>query len=132
MSSHIKRRASEGKWIAVYPFGYERVIAEDGVSIEITINKQQAEIVKKIFDLYTSGDYSFENIAQYINSNYKTVMYKAKIENIIKKSFYYGDMKIKGELYPHNYGAIITKEIFDQAQEIAAKRRGRWISPLNK
>ena len=130
--SYNKKRVSEGKWIAIYPFGYERVIAEDGVSIEVVINKQQAEIVKYIFDLYVSGDYSLEMIAQEVNSKYRMIMYKSKIESLIKKTFYYGDMKIKGELYPHNYGAIITKEVFDQAQEIATKRRGRWISPLHK
>ena len=131
MEDHIAKRISEGKWIAIYPFGYTRKMINDG-SIEIIIDDRQAEIVRYIFELYISGEYSFNTLAEEIQRKYSEPIYKAKIENIIKKPFYYGYMKIKNILYPHSYGAIITKEIFDKAQHIASNRRGRWISPLNK
>lgn len=129
MSSHIATMIQKGKWIAAYPLGYVRTIDPDG-SVVIKIDEQKADIVRFIFDCYVSGFYSFQMIAVEVNSRYNESLYKAKIENIIKRPFYYGMMKIKGELYPHHYGAIITKEVFDKAQEIASTRRGRWTPPI--
>lgn len=128
ITNHIDNKIKKGEWIAIYPFGYVRTIQPDG-SIEVTIDKRQAEIVRLIFNLYTSEQYSFSMIAKEVKSRYQEPIYKAKIENIIKKPFYYGMMKIKNQLYPHHYGAIITKEVFDKAQQIASSRRGRWVPP---
>ncbi|MDP3443012.1 MAG: zinc ribbon domain-containing protein, partial [Ignavibacteria bacterium] len=34
-----------------------------------------------------------------------------------KRTFYYGVMTIKNEIYPHNYDPLISKELFDKVQE---------------
>ena len=36
----------------------------------------------------------------------------------LKNPFYYGMMRIKGELYPHKYQPLISKALFDKVQQI--------------
>ncbi len=129
MNDHINKKVSQGKWIAVYPFGYKRAINSDGV-VTITIDPEKSEIVRFIYDLYLSENYSFSMISNEVVAKYKEPIYKSKIEKILKKPFYYGMMKIKNDLYPHSYGSIITKQDFDKVQEISSNRRGRWISKI--
>lgn len=42
------------------------------------------------------------------------------IYEILKNPFYYGMMKIKGQLYPHRYEPLISKELFDKVQDVMA------------
>jgi site-specific DNA recombinase len=32
--------------------------------------------------------------------------------------FYYGEMRIKGKLYPHKYPPLISKDLFDRCEEV--------------
>lgn len=41
----------------------------------------------------------------------------SRIEHILKNPFYYGEMRVKGELYPHKYTPIIDKDLFIRASE---------------
>ena len=43
---------------------------------------------------------------------------KSKIHSILKDPFYYGEMRIKDELYPHKYQSLISKQLFDRVQEV--------------
>ena len=42
----------------------------------------------------------------------------SQIQHILMNPFYYGEMRIKGKLYPHSYPPLITKELFDQCEEV--------------
>ena len=42
----------------------------------------------------------------------------SQIQHILMNPFYYGEMRIKGKLYPHNYPPLIRKELFDQCEEV--------------
>lgn len=61
--SVIKNRQKEGKWICVAPYGY--IINKNG---EFEIVPEEAEIVKKIFELYCDG-WGYKRIANYLNDN---------------------------------------------------------------
>jgi site-specific DNA recombinase len=43
---------------------------------------------------------------------------RTAIEHILKNPFYYGEMRVKEQLYKHNYEPIITKWLFDKCEEI--------------
>ena len=124
-TDYIAQRASSGKWVAKYPYGYRLIINNDG-NHAVTVVEIEKQMVQRIFELYTSEKYSLSMIVAEIQSIYKQPLYKSKLEHILKQPFYYGVMKIKGKYYPHDYGAFITKEMFDKAQQILSNRRGRW------
>jgi len=43
----------------------------------------------------------------------KTVLY-----NLSQNTFYYGEMCVKGEMYPHNYEPLITRDLFMDCQAV--------------
>ncbi|WP_075882640.1 recombinase family protein [Candidatus Protochlamydia sp. W-9] len=43
-----------------------------------------------------------------------------QIDFILNNPFYYGEMRVKGQLYPHNYLPLISQSLFDQVQAVKA------------
>jgi len=115
--SKLKNQEIYGK----APFGYENY--EDEHKRRSARTKPfEAGIVKKIFDLYTTGAYSYLQISKIIENDFKINFHKSKVEKTIKNPFYMGFREYENELYPHKYERIITKEIWDIAESI---RNGR-------
>jgi len=126
--------------------GYD--IDKNGV---VTVNKQQAEIVKSIFNLYLSGS-SYREICNYLEEkNYKTPMgnnkwYVSTINNILENEKYSGDALLQKSyvedflthkrkkntgqlasiLIENHHEPIITKETFLYVQSLikASKLKG--------
>ena len=42
----------------------------------------------------------------------------SQIQHILMNPFYYGEMRIKGKLYAHNYKPLISKGLFDQCEAV--------------
>lgn len=62
----MKQRALEGSWNGGVIFGY------DSIGKELVINKEEAEVVKQIFTLYSQGK-GLKAIANQLNKNgYRT------------------------------------------------------------
>lgn len=85
----------------------------------------ESGIVKKIFDWYSTGAYSYLQIAQMLKKELKVEMYKSKVEKILKNPFYIGFREFNGEMYPHKYEAIISKDVWDMCEDI---RNGRGLN----
>ena len=43
---------------------------------------------------------------------------KSVIHNLVQQPFYYGEMRIKGELWTHNYEPLISWETYDLCQKV--------------
>lgn len=126
------------------PFGYDLC---DG---KLIINESQAEIVKEIFDMFLSGN-GYQRISEICSKKYSE--YKEKfsyygISYIISNEKYVGDSiyqktfttnnlpikKIKndGQLNKYHiqntHEAIVSREIFDNAQTLAKSRKRNNIT----
>jgi hypothetical protein len=42
----------------------------------------------------------------------------SQVQHILMNPFYYGEMRIKGKLYPHSYQPLIRKGLFDQCKAV--------------
>ncbi|MBU0976110.1 recombinase family protein [Patescibacteria group bacterium] len=102
-------------------YGYENYTDKDG-NQSVRKVPFEAGIVKKIFDLYTTGAYSYLKITIELNEEFNTNLYKGKVEKIINNPFYYGMMRYKDKLYPHKYEIVIKENVFNIARDI---REGR-------
>lgn len=121
----ITSKLKSGEQYGLAPFGYKNARDEKGKATVI-IDDFEAGIVKKIFDLYTTGTHSYLSIAEKLNEEYPSLkLNKRKVEFIVKNPYYYGEREYKGALYPHIYTPIITKEIFEIATDT---RNGRTRS----
>lgn len=99
-----------------------------GYKIENTyfvIDEECAEIIRLIFDLYSTGNYSSYKIALELNERgYKRFgkpFFAAQVKDILNNSAYCGEPIVKH----HNrvYPAIITKELFDKCAKIREEHK---------
>lgn len=127
LNSKLRSGESYGK----APYGYENYEMEDGKK-SVKIEPFEKGIVKKIFDLYTTGSYSYLLIAKKLNEKYNAGLYKGKIEKILKNKYYIGVRVYRGEEYSHNFEKIIQDEVFQIAINIRevrtkTKKKGKLV-----
>ena len=123
ISDNVKRafenKLNKGEWIGWSPYGYVNVELDDGKKW-IEVEPFKAKIVVSIYEWYSTASYSMLEIRHKVRDIYDTDLSKSQINDIMNNPFYYGEMKIKGKLYPHHYDRIITKTLFDRVQEVKA------------
>ena len=127
----IKQRASNGS-LGFYRrkcYGYDK--DENG---DLIINKEQAEVVKLIFDLYLDGKSILGIVEELKDRNIKSPTGKddwpkRSVEKMLSNEKYIGVSVVnvggkEGQIYKLNnsHPSIITKEIFDTVQEEKRKR----------
>jgi DNA invertase Pin-like site-specific DNA recombinase len=115
-----KRRA--GEWIGKAPIGYTNVTLESGAK-DIIFDDERAHHIRRIFELYATGNYSIKKVRDEVTkdglmASGGRVLAISMVEHILKNPFYYGFARSKHETYPHKYRPLITKELWDQCQQI--------------
>lgn len=114
-----KKKALGLHYTGRVPFGYKTNKLK-----EYIIDPETAPLVRRIFEMYTIEDISLRNIVKDIQSQgyFKDITFHGCVRNIhemLHREYYCGTVK--------GYPQIISKEIFDKAQEI--KKRKTLISP---
>lgn len=102
------------------------------------VDKQEANIVRKIFKLYATGNYSYADIAVEINklgikTKYGNPFTYSSLKNILGNKVYLGYVYSPRKDYPlirGNHKSIITKKLFDKVQEVINERRGTKGRPI--
>jgi site-specific DNA recombinase len=87
-----KEAAKEGKWTAKPPYGYKL-----DENFRLTPNEEEAEVVRKIFELYTKKELGSVKIAQYLNEHgiprpSGSLWNRKMINDIIKNEVYIGNI----------------------------------------
>lgn len=121
----IEQKIRKGEWIGKAPVGYINITDEDG-NKNIIPDPNRAQYITKIFEMYSSGKYSIKKIGQEMkklgltnNSSTRKPLSTSQIEWVLKNPFYYGEMRVKGILYPHKYKPLIPRYAFNKAKEVA-------------
>ena len=116
---------SIGKYQTKAPCGYLNY------NKDIIVDTERAPLIKKMFEMYATGCYSIRSLQQFVKEmNLCSVRSKSHkplgretIWNILRNTFYYGEMKIRGEIMPHKYEPIISKALFEQVQEVLSGKK---------
>jgi site-specific DNA recombinase len=123
ISDNVKRaneqKLRKGEWTGKAPYGYKNITKSDNKK-DVIIDEKTSPIIYRAFDLYATGAYSMTLLCKKLNTEYGVSWSKSYIDKVLNNHFYYGIMKIKEKLYPHFYTPIISKALFDQAQQIKA------------
>ncbi len=124
----------EGCFIARAPFGYDNVRDKNGNST-LEANKN-AWIVKKAFELFSSGAYQMEEVRQIIKKDgYKCN--KESFRLLLRRDVYRGKVYIKeyreepAQIVEGLHEAIVTDELFNTVQNIL-KGRNKQAFKVNK
>ena len=114
-----RTKLEHGGWPNMAPFGYQN----DKGNRTISINPKTAPAVKRIFELYSSGNYNLNSITDAIyEQGFRTKrekkIAKSKIHKILQNHFYCGIM-VKDDIhYQGNHEPLISTALFDQVQEV--------------
>jgi len=123
ISDNVKRAQEQmlrsGIWPGKAPYGYRNIDREDGTKW-IVIEPMQAQVVEKMFEWYSTGSYSMNEIRVELKKVFNVDFSKGYIDAILKNPFYCGTMVWDEKEYPHYYDRIITQELFDKVQEVKA------------
>ncbi len=132
-----ERMRREGTYPSKPPLGYIRTTdAHDKKTI--VPDPEKAHIIVKIFEMYSTGNYSLETLRQEVikmglKSSGGLIPPRSGIENIINDTFYYGIAQSeKYPPYPHKYDCLITKELYDKCQAVKDKKRTNRPKFLSK
>ncbi len=126
MSENIRRSMEHkrriGEWAGSAPIGYVNARDEFGKSI-IIADDVRAPIIVRIFEEYATGAYTLSEITSKakewgLRSKKGMYLQKSVIHRLIQHQFYYGEMKIKGEIFVHRHETLIPQWLFQKCQEV--------------
>ena len=131
ISERTREKRIETVKKGLWPGGTQR-IGYDIVDKKLIINKEEAELVKEIFNRYLKLKSSREvakslNKDGYRNKTYVTKKGVAKgggkfnvssILSVLNSRLYIGEYDIDGAIYPGIHDAIIEKETYEEAQKL--------------
>jgi site-specific DNA recombinase len=118
-----RRRFAQGRRaVGDAPYGYTR----GEVNGTMTVDPREAEVVRKIFNLYLKG-HGFMKIATLLNeTGYRTSggneWTDKTVRDIAVNEVYLGKVKYSGEYGPGNHEPTIDAETFDAVQEVRKSR----------
>ena len=129
LSENVKRgmrqKIRNGVWPVWAPIGY----LNNPKTRMIDIDFGKAPKVRKLFNLYASGEHNLISLANWCKeNNFKGNLGKevstSNIQKILQNVFYLGLMKYKGEIFEGKHKPLISKKLFDKVQEVL-KQRGK-------
>ena len=130
----VSYNTKQGIWQSIAPIGYLNRRDANNKPI-IVIDPERANAIRRVFIEYSSGLHTIGGLLQKATefglTSKKTgkPLHKSQIFGILNNPFYYGVMRVKGNLYPHIYEPLIDKSLFDRCQDIMnGKNRARFKS----
>ena len=128
ISNNVKRsfekKLKEGTILGSTPVGYLNF------NKSVIIDPDRGDKILQMFNHYASGLTSIRDMVDYaktiglIHKNGKHLS-RSQIHIMLHNPFYYGQMQVKGKLYPHIYEKLIPKSLWDQCQDIIHKRHSQ-------
>ena len=117
-------KAEQGNYPSNAPLGYKNCHEKkEGRDCKfIDVDETSAPIIKKIFNLYSTGNYSLEMITKIAhNDGLRTKkgnnVGRATLHKTLHNPIYYGTFQWGKKLYKGTHTPLITKELFDAVQE---------------
>ena len=140
LSDNVKRKQDQmlknGEFPGRPPIGYKSIYEykDNGEKVRVGIipDPEKAPFVRKIFELYATGNYSTITVRTAITKEGLTsgvgkAIAPSMIDFILNNTFYYGVMVAKGQSWPHKYEPLISKDLFDKCEQV---RKGWGKKPF--
>ena len=129
----IRQKLKRGVWPQLAPLGY----LNDRVSKTIMPDPERSPFIRKAFELYATGRYTFAEVHDAVNALGLTarrgrMLSVSNYQYLLQNPIYFGIIRYHGELYPGTHEPIITKELFNAVQAAMRRRskpKGRSLKP---
>ena len=122
-----RQRARNGYIMGKAPLGY----LNDSRNKTIVVDKRVSPVIIKAFEMYSKGDIMLKDVALFLAQkgaiNNKTERLRTDRTNkILTNTFYFGIFTYDGEVYEGRHDPIISKQLFDEVQEVLKRRNHGW------
>lgn len=116
-----KEKIAQGWLPTKPPLGY-RTIGDKGHKTHM-IDEEKAPFMRKMFELYSSGNYSVITLSavmyrEGLRNRAGKKVGKSRMYDMLRDPFYYGAMQWKGDVTPARHEPLISKELFDRVQSL--------------
>ena len=121
----LRQKVRRGEYPGLAPVGY----INDVRTKTVVVDKKRSVIIRKAFTLYAKNNSRLEDISNFlaqsgIHSRNGKRLHRDRITFILSNPFYYGHFRYGGEIHEGKHQPVVSKKIFDKAQEVL-KQRGR-------
>lgn len=126
VTTKLLEKAEQGYYPERPPVGYMRKPNEKKAYLQI--NPEKAHYIKRIFELYSTGKYSYRDLAKILREEGFMISPavkcgKSNIEDILNNPIYMGDFVFKGKRYFNaQHEPIISRELYSICQNIIKSR----------
>ncbi len=129
-------KARNGGTLGRAPLGYlnARDLSEGRNIGIVTLDPERQSLVRSAFDLFATGDYSLESLAEELTrrglrtrpARYPSgPISTSRLNELLRDPYYIGFVTYKGELIQGRHERLIDDDLFDRVQEILDARGGR-------
>jgi site-specific DNA recombinase len=127
LSENVKRgnraKLDRGEWPYRPPVGYKNNV----VNKTIAVDQKHVKTVQRIYEVYNTGLYSFGEVTDILHregfrGQKGGKIYLSRVARILENPFYCGMMLRQGVLYSGKHKPLISKAIWDKAQEVSNKK----------
>ncbi len=129
LSENTKRGLRQKVRMGIFPSQAPVGYLNDSRTKTIVVEKKKSRIVRLAFEKYTKGNMRLEDVSNFLAKSGVTTrtgkrISKTKASFILSNPFYIGLFKYGGEIHEGKHEPIISKKLFDEAQEML-KFRGQ-------
>ena len=119
----LRQKIRNGVWPSWAPVGYLNNAKTRGIDVDT----EKAQKVRKLFEMYATGSYTFLSLANWckengLRGNLGKEISVSNVQHLLQNPFYFGLMRYRGEIFEGAHEPLISKKLFDKCQEVMAKR----------
>ena len=128
----LRQKLRNGVWPSFAPVGYLNNARTRGIDVD----PAKSDKIKKVFELYATGQYSLLSLVDLAQANGLTGGYHRKLSvnaifSMLQNIFYLGLMRYKGEVFEGTHEPLISKKLFEDVQKVR-NARARTRKKLNR
>ena len=115
----LRQKVRREEYSCLAPIGY----INDVRTKTVVVDKKRASLIRKAFELYAKNGSRLEDISNFlaqsgIHSKNGKRLHRDRITFILSNPFYYGHFRYGGEIHEGKHQPVVSKKIFDKAQEV--------------
>ena len=127
LSENTKRGLRQKVRMGIFPSQAPVGYLNDSRTKTIVVEKKKAKILRLAFEKYVKGNMRLEDIANFLAKNGISTrsgkrISKTRVSFILSNPFYVGLFNYAKELHEGKHEPIISKKLFDEAQEMLRQR----------
>jgi len=137
LSENTKRGLRQKVRMGIFPSQAPVGYLNDSRTKTIVVEKKKAKILRLAFERYVKGNQRLEDIANFLAKNGISTrsgkrISKTRVSFILSNPFYVGLFNYAKELHEGKHEPIISKKLFDEAQEMLKSRGQPERKPQNE